>query len=235
LRPWGVSVGYGYDWFNDDRAAWREYAASIRRATPIGALILRGARAERFGLQDDQFEIEMYPRLRNGTYLYVSFALAPDHVLFPEHRYAADVYQALGGGFEGAVGFRRLQFDSPTDIYVGTLNKYLGDWLLTGRMFYIPDRAGESSKSYHGSFRRYFGSDGTSYIGGRYSRGFAREEIRNVSDFEVLQSDTLAADLNTTLGRRVTVGASFTRSNQQRVERADLRQSSATVTVGLRF
>lgn len=235
LRPWGIAAGYSYDWFNDNRTAWREYSATLRRATPVGAIILRGARAERFGLQDDQFEVEMYPRLRNGTYLYVAFALAPDPVLFPEYRYAADVYQSLGSGFEAAVGVRRLQFASPTNIYVGTLNKYIGSWLLTGRMFYVPDRTGESSKSYHGSFRRYFGEEGTSYLGARYSRGFAREEIRSLNDFEVLQSDTVAAELNATISRRLTLALSATRSHQQRLERGGLRQYSASATVGLRF
>lgn len=235
LRSWGVSAGYSTDWFTDDHTAWRQWSASLRRATRTGALILRGVRAERFDLQDDQFEVEMSPRLRTGTYLHVSVGVSPDHVLFPKYRVAADVYQALGSGFEAAVGLRRLQFDAATDIYAGTLNKYIGTWLLTGRMFYAPDQAGQSARSYHGSVRRYFGAVGTSFVGLRYSRGFAREEIRSVNDVEVLASDTVAGELNTNVGARLTVGMTASSSRQERVGRGELRQHSASATIGVRF
>lgn len=235
LRPWGVSAGYSAEWLKDDPAAWREFSASIRRATRIGALILRGARAERFGVQDDHFEFEMSPRLRSGTYLYASFGISPDHVLFPEYRVAADVYQALGSGFEVAAGLRRVKFDAPTDIYVGTLNKHVGKWLLSGRMFYAPDQPGESARSYHGSVRRYFGGVGASFVGLRYSRGFAREEIRTVNDFEVLSSDTVSGELNTNVGSRLTFGMTASSSRQERAGRGELRQHAASTTIGVRF
>jgi YaiO family outer membrane protein len=235
LRPWDVRSGYSYDWFSDHRTAWHETYASLKRATPVGAIILQGTRAKRFSLTDHQFEVEMYPRLRDGTYAYIAGGYAPDQQLYPRYRFAADIYQWLGAGLEGSFGFRRLGFGTVTDIYVGTLNKYVGDWLLTGRVFYVPDRAGQNSKSFHGSFRRYFGAGGTSYGGARYSRGFAREEIRSVNDFEVLGSDTFAVELQSDLGRRWRVSASGSTSRQDRLNRADLRQNSVSASVGFRF
>lgn len=235
LRPWQVSANENYDWFNDDRTAWKETQAALKRDTPIGSLIVRGSRAQRFSLTDNQFEVEMYPRFRPGTYAYVSAGYAPDKKLYPEYRYAADIYQSLGAGFEGSFGYRRLGFATKTDIYVATMNKYVGNWLLTGRMFYIPDRTGSSSRSYHGSFRRYFGSEGTSYVGARYSRGLARDEIRNINDFEVLASDTVALELQAYLGHRGVFSASGGTSRQERVDRQSLRQHSLSAGLGLRF
>lgn len=235
LRRWEATGGYGYDWFSDGATPWRESYASLKYATPVGSLILRGARAERFSLSDNQFEVEMYPRIRSGTYAYVAYASAPHAQLYPKYRYAADVYQSLGAGFEGSVGFRRLGFAAVTDLYVATLNKYVGSWLLTGRMYYVPNRTGNSSKSFHGSFRRYFGADGTSYLGARYSRGFAREEILSINDFEVLNSDTVAAELQSNLGNRWRASLSASSSRQDRVGRTDLRQHSVSAALGLRF
>ncbi len=235
LRRWEATGGYRYDWFSDGATPWRESYASLKYATPVGSLIVSGARAERFSLSDNQFEVEMYPRIRSGTYAYVAYAYAPHEQLYPKYRYAADIYQSLGAGFEGSVGFRRLGFASVTDLYVASLNKYVGNWLLTGRMYYVPNRTGNSSKSFHGSFRRYFGADGTSYLGARYSRGFAREEVVSINDFEVLNSDTVAAELQSNLGSRWRTSLAASSSRQDRVGRTDLRQYSVTATLGFRF
>lgn len=235
LRPWQVSVSESYDWFNDNRTAWNETQAALKRETRAGSVIVRGSRAQRFGLSDNQFEVEMYPRFRPGSYAYVSAGFAPDQKLYPQYRYAVDIYQSLGGGFEGSVGVRRLGFATRTSIYVATMNKYVGNWLLTGRMFYIPDRAGSASRSYHGSFRRYFGAEGSSYVGARYSRGLAREEIRTLNDFEVLSSDTVALELQAYLGHRGVFSASGGTSRQERVDRQSLRQHSLSAGLGIRF
>lgn len=235
LRPWQVSANENYDWFNDDRTSWKETQAELKRDTPVGSVIIRGSRAERFGLTDNQFEVDAYPRLRRGTYAYISAAYAPRQRLYPEYRYAADFYQSLGAGFEGSFGFRRLGFSSKTDIYLAAMNKYVGNWLLTGKVFYIPDRSGAGSRSYHASFRRYFGAEGTSYVGARYGRGLAREEIRNINDFEVLTSDTIALELQAYLGRRGLLTASGGSGRQERIDRGSLRQHSLSAGLGIRF
>ncbi len=234
LRPWEASVSENDDWFSNG-TSWQERQIQVRRATQVGSLIVRGSRAERFGLTDNLFEVDMYPRFRTGTYAYVSVGWAPDARLYPKYRYGADLYQSLGAGFEGSFGFRRLEFSSTTDIYVASMNKYVGNWLLTGRMYYVPDRTGATSRSYHGSFRRYFGADGTNYVGARYSHGFSREEVLSLNDFEVLNSDTVAGELNTTLGRRLRLGVSGTTSNQERLNISSLRQNSVSATLGVKF
>jgi YaiO family outer membrane protein len=233
LRFWQVRVGSSYEGFSDHRLAWRETQVSLSRATPIGSVILTGVRAQRFGLEDDQFEFEVYPRIRPGTYAYVAGAFSPDAVLFPEYRYAADLYQSLGAGFEGSVGFRKLGFGSGVNIYVGSLSKYYGRWLFIERTFLTPHSAG-TSRSYHGSFRRYFGDAGT-YVGMRYGRGGWREEVRNRNDFEVLDSDVVAAEATLVLRRRLELSVSGSHSREDRVERRDLRQYSLSSGLGFRF
>lgn len=233
LRLWQVRVSSAYDAFSDHRVAWREWQVSVGRTTPIGSILLKGSRAERFGLKDDQVEFEMYPRLRPGTYAYVAGAYSPNALLYPEYRYAADLYQSLGAGFEGSVGFRRLGFGRGVNIYAGSLSKYYGQWLFTGRAFVTPDSAG-TSRSYHGSFRRYFGDAGT-YVGLRYGRGGWREELRNRNDFDVLDSDAGAAEAIVILTGRLELNLTGSYSREDRVEQRGLRQYSLSTGLGFRF
>ena len=232
LRLWQVRVGASHGEFSDHRVAWREAQVSLGRATPIGSIILKGAHAQRFGLQDDQFELELYPRFRPGTYAYVAGAYSADAILYPEYRYAAELYQSLGAGFEASAGFRRLGFGRGVNIYGGSLSKYYGNWLFTGRTFVTPDSAG-ASRSYHGSFRRYFGDAGT-HVGLRYGRG-GREEVRNRNDFEVLDSDVGAAEATFILSGRLELNLTGSYSRENRAERRDVRQYSLSTGLGFRF
>lgn len=232
LRLWHVQVGASHDQVSDGRGAYREGQVSLSRATPIGSVSVRATRAKRFGLQDEQVEIEAYPRIRPGTYAYVAGAYSPQAELFPVYRYAADLYQSLGSGFEASAGFRRLGFGTGVKIYVGSLSKYYGNWLFTGKTFVTPGTAG-TARSYHASFRRYFGD--RTYAGLRYGRGSWREELRTLDDFEVLDADVLAADASITVRRRLELNVSGSYSREDRAERRHLRQYSLSTGMGFRF
>jgi len=233
-RHWRVGTVFGSDFFSDDRDPWRESQMSIaREGTPVGSLIMRLSHANRFASNDNQFEIEAYPRLRRGTYAFVGVGVAPSAELYPEYRVASDLYQSLGRGFEGSVGYRRLGFGTPVNIYVATLGKYAGPWLLTGRTFFVPDQT-EGSRSFHGSVRRYFG-DGETYVGARYGRGFGREELHTVNDFATLDSDTIAGEANVVLSRRLTLSAWGSRSRDERALSSTLTQYSIGGGLWVRF
>jgi len=215
-RPWWATVSYSTDTFNGDRDAWHEYAASITRMTPRGSAIVRASEARRFGLDDRLLEVEFYPKFRPGTYAFVSVGGAPDSTLYPSHRVAFDLYQAIGGGFEVSGGFRRLGFDSTTNIYVGTMSKYLGNWMLTGKVFHVPGEGPLDSTSFHGGFRRYVRGDGTSHVGVAYSHGSSREEIRNATDLTTLNADTVRGEIDQQFARRLRIFATAGTSREER-------------------
>jgi YaiO family outer membrane protein len=232
LRLWQARVGTSYDGFSD-RAAWRESQMSVGRSTPVGTVLIRGSRAEAFGLNDSQVEFEAYPRLRPGTYAYVAAAYSPNAILYPQYRYAVDLYQSLGAGFEGSAGFRRLGFGSGVNIYVGSLGKYYRNWLFSGRLFVTPNSAG-TSRSVHVSFRRYFGDRGT-YVGLRYGRGAWREELLTLNDFEVLNSDVGAAEATVILSGHLELDLIGSYGREDRVGQSDLREYSLSTVLGFRF
>jgi len=235
LRPWGLTAGYGGDRFSDQRTPWSEYAVSLSRFTPVGSVIGRVTRAARFGLSDTLYEVDAYPTIRPGTNAFVSFGLAKDENLFPGYRAAADVYQTLGRGYEVSVGMRRLGFTSTTDIYVGTLTKYVGNWMVTAKAFSVPDFDGpEDSISYHAVARRYVRGDGESFWGVGYSRGYSREELVDRAELQQLDADTFRANADIFIGRYV-VSATGSSSRQERAGRSTLWQHSFGASFTVQF
>ena len=232
MRLWRVRVGFSYDGFSDGRAGWRDTQVSIERAAAIGAVSVKATSAQRFGRHDGQIEVEAYPRLRAGTYAYVAAAYSRDAILFPGYRYAVDLSQSIGNGFEASIGFRRLGFGSGVNIYVGSLTKYYGNWLFNGRTFIAPGLT-TTTRSYHASARRYVGDDGT-YAGVRYGRGKSRE-VRTLNDFEVLDSDVVGAEAIFVVRRRVEVNVSGSYGREDRAGRAGLGQYSVATGLGFRF
>ena len=95
LRPWSAQLSHTVDWFDDDRATWKETAVTLGRITPIGTVLARGSYSERFGLSDTQFELEAYPRIRPGTYGYVNFGASFDKALYPGSRVGLELYRPL--------------------------------------------------------------------------------------------------------------------------------------------
>jgi YaiO family outer membrane protein len=206
LHPWAASTRVLSDSFSDGRDRWLEASAAIGRRTPVGSVVVRASRADRFARSDSQVEVEAYPRFRPGTYAYVAFGGGTDSTLYPETRVGAELYQALGRGVELSGGWRRLAFSEVTNIYVGSLTKYTGPWMVTGRVYHVPGPLGvDDSTTWQGQVRRYFGRGGTGFAGAGYSRGLAREEIRNSADFLTLGSDTVRGELDAPLGRRLRV------------------------------
>lgn len=233
-RPWGIGLSWGYDHFDDGRNAWESQAISLSRETLVGTVTVRGSRAERFGLDDAQVEVEFYPTLRAGTYAAIGVGYAPDGLLFPERRLTLELYQALGRGFEVSAGFRKLRFVDSTDIYAASLTKYIGNWMATARVSHVPSTTGKEATSIHADVRRYFGSEGTSFVGLGYGHGLWREEVRSTGDLLSLDSNTMRAQVDAAVSQRtnfqVNVGASRQGSIVARVW-----QFSLGAGIGFRF
>lgn len=234
-RPWQAGMLYSYDDFSDGRDDWHEAALFAGYETAVGPVIARASRASRFATTDDQFEAEFYPRVRAGTYATVTAAFSPDATLFPDWRLGVDVNQALGHGFEASAGIRRLAFDDPVTIYVGALSKYTGPWLLSGRVFHVPDDGTGRTTSYSTSARWYGGPAGASVVGVTYTRGFTRDEVRNVADLATRDSDSVRVQLDLEMrpGLIVVIGGALAR--QQPAPGRRLLQATLTTGLTTRF
>jgi YaiO family outer membrane protein len=231
LRVWQAQALYRHDTFDDDTASWQEGELSLRRRTRIGSVIARVSQARRFERDDTQFELDFYPSLRDGTYLYLSAGAAPGGGFFPDARFAADVYQSLGAGFEATAGYRRLEFDEGVDIYTAAVSKYHGRWLLTLRGYGKPDSAGDSL-SVHVNVRRYLGN-GIDFVGLRFGTGSSREEL--LEDVAVLDSDTFGGEAEISLTPSVALLARGGYSREERLLRDRLGRWSGTAGFAVKF
>jgi YaiO family outer membrane protein len=232
-RPWKVTTWYAFDTFNDGNA-WQEFATSVGRETPAGSVIVRGTNAQRFGYTDQLIEVEAYPSLRAGTYAYVGIGAGVQRDLYPVHRLSFDLYQSVGHGLEISGGYRRLKFSEPVSIYLGTATKYVGTWSLTGRVFFVPSEPSDSW-SFHGESRRYFGSAGTSFVGGTFSHGFNRDEPRGLGDTILLHSNTVRGQADIAVSPRSRLLITVSTSRQERPLRIPLWQTSVSAGAAYGF
>lgn len=232
-RLWIAQLAYGLDAFDDGQNPWHEAQASLKRQTRFGAVIVRYSHAHRFSLDDDQVELEAYPRLRPGTYAYVNVGFSPESVLYPDYRVAGDLYQSLPWSLELSGGYRRLGFGDAVDIWTAYLAKYYGNWLFWVRTYLTPGAVG-TSRSFQFASRRYFG-DGIDYLGLRYSHGSAPEEQRTVNDVLLLDSDGVQAEANWSLGTRWIANLTAGWSHEERILQGDLNRFTAGLSLSYRF
>jgi YaiO family outer membrane protein len=233
--PWTASAWVTRDIFDKDRDPWTETAITVGWQAPVGSMLVRGSQANRFDLQDRQIELEFYPTLRAGTYAFAGIGIGVDERLYPEHRFAFDLYQSLGRGFEVSGGFRRLGFDDPTHIYVGTLVKYVGNWMYTGKVFLVPDSTTSNSWSYHGNVRRYFGAASASFLEGGYMHGLSRDEPRGRGDLVRVDADSVRGQADIALNSRLHLSMTAGTSRQERALRDPLWQTTLGAGFSARF
>ena len=233
LRKFTASFDHSTEWFSDGRDPWQEAQVQLSRDTGIGSVIARFDRANRFGLTSQMVELDAYPHIRKGTYAYLNVGYSPDANLYPQTRFGAELYQSLGHGFEASGGIRQLHFGGNLRIYTASLTKYYGDWMFTGRTFLTPDIVG-TSRSGQLQVRRYLGSV-TDYIGLRVGYGSSPTEITSLTDIQILNSQSFAAEINHALGRRFMILAHFGYSYEDRIGITGLRHYLADVTTYYRF
>ncbi len=234
-QPHSAALAHTRDWFDDDRAPWGETSLTLGRETAHGSVLLRASHVDRFGLSDQLVEVEAYPRFREGTYAYLGFGAGTQSALYPDWRLGFELYQSLPGALEVSAGYRRLAFADPVNIAVGSVSKYLGNWMLTARVYHVPVAGDGDSTSTFASVRRYFGDSGASYVGVRYGHGLAREELRDSADLVNLGTDSLALEIDTELRRHVRIAVTTGFSRQERAAQPALWQITLGTTLGIRF
>jgi YaiO family outer membrane protein len=120
-----IKLDYRYEDFPDDFIdPWHLAYLQYGHRFDWGSLLFRVDWAGRFGSTGVQYEVDSYPKLPRRMYLYLNFGFSSSS-LFPDRRYGAELYKNFDKGWEGSIGFRRLEFDeNDVMIYTGTVAKY---------------------------------------------------------------------------------------------------------------
>lgn len=165
---------YEYQEFDEILDPWQLYRFEYTKRSSAATVIGRVNRSERFDQWGNQYEIDLYPKFRDGTYGYLSAGYSEDSI-FPEWRFGAQIYQSLPHSFEVSLGARRLEFDSSeVDIFTGSIAKYKGNYYVSLQPF-LTARSGDDSLSGVLTIRNYYGSS-DDYLEFRGSYGERPEE-----------------------------------------------------------
>lgn len=230
-----VYINHTYDWFSDGRNGQLETTLSFSNPTPIGSVITRVNRADRYGEVDYQTELDYYPHFRPGTYADFNVGYAIHGSLYPSYKVSADLFQSVGHGVELSGGYRRLDFSTGVDIYTFAVAKYLGNFLFTGRGFVVPGSPGTSGTGLV-SARYFLGSEGLhNYIELRYSHGASPALAQTTQDIEVLNSARYIVVFDKSLGLRWVSEFSGGMGQAQRLGLSHLRQYEVSGFLFYRF
>ncbi len=153
-----ATFSYTHDELTEGFDPWDQYSISIGRKFSFGSVIGRVNQARRFNTNGTQVEVDAYPRIRDGTYLYLNAGRSSDSI-FPSQRYGFEIFQNLSHAWEASLGTRYLEFDqSIVRIYTGTVGKYIGNYYYLFRANFVPDDAGDSFSG-RMQIRRYYGDE----------------------------------------------------------------------------
>lgn len=204
---------------------WRELFVAAEVPTRIGATVARVGRAERGEDDGTELALEAYPRFGSRTYALLSAAAASGDPVYPDWRLGLEIYHGFAGGWEGSLGYRRLEFDDGVDLATASLGHYVGNWLFSGRVYVTED-----DTAVQGIARRYFG-EGRQYVGLRIARGSARSEVRTDIDLAAFDSTEAAVEGRFHLGSRWFVDGLAGWGDAEDGE----ERRFGTVAVGVRF
>lgn len=188
-----VGVGYrGLHFLQSsiDTKPWHlVYAEYGRRTRPLGPVLFRANYAIRpdIDMTSLQIEVDAYPTVRQGTYLYLNAGFSPDRKLFPITRFGFELHQALPASWEVSGGFRILNFDETESliltkdllIITGSLSKYYKKYYFSLRPYFTFSSVSDdpNSRSVFFTARRFLSSN-EHYLSLTVGRGFSADYDR---------------------------------------------------------
>lgn len=183
-----LTINYWAYTFNNDNP-WNFASAAIGRKTSnFGTVTLRYNYASRFGQEGHQVEIDAYPAIAKGIYMYFNTGIS-DKKNFPFSRLSIEPYVKLPLSFEMSFGFRYLNFDdsriaaldsNKVIIYTGTIGKYYGNYWFSVRPYFTHGTE-RWSKSVNLTVRRYL-ADADSYLSVILGTGISPDEQQYAFD-----------------------------------------------------
>jgi YaiO family outer membrane protein len=149
-----LKISYERSTFNKILDDWNLYEIEYTKKLPSVTLISRVLNAYRYNEQGNQYEMDVYPFKKGSYYFYVNLGFS-DADIFPDKRIGFEIYKVFQRSLELSAGFRHIIYsDDAVTLYTSSLWKYLGNYLVSPRIFYSPQDIG-SSTSYILEIRRY--------------------------------------------------------------------------------
>jgi YaiO family outer membrane protein len=185
-----ASAAAGYDWQLQAGASHTGYAQSrgdvtdhyvaLRRYFEHASLALEWLNVDRFDKTDTAWALDSYVDLWRRAYANLRYQHGPDHTLFPETAWRAELFQGVGEGWELSAGFDQLLFNSNTvDIYSVGVGKYVGAWYLRWKHLFTHSNTSDGNGDQLLG-RWYWAGDADSYLELRGGIGRSTQELAGV-------------------------------------------------------
>ena len=149
-----IGISYSVDIYDkNDRDPMHYTTVQYSRQTKYGSFNAKLDYSNRFKTDNYLYELDLYPRIKEGMYAYLSagFSNSP---LNPSFRYGAELYTSLPKSFEASLGIRGIKFSSTTIIYTGSIGWYTGNSYWVFRPYVTPGSPG-TSMSGNLEYRKY--------------------------------------------------------------------------------
>ena len=201
--------------FSDERGNHTDHhlVFSLKISPDIGYLHLKYNQTHRYGKQDSQFGIELYPHLWRKAYGYIDIRFSPEAIHYPSSSYLLEIYQSFLGSAEISLGYRRMNFEiEPVNVYLGSVGYYVGNFYPYLRWYYTPEEEGKNF-SWFVNVRRYFTKD--NYLALGYGQGSRPFDIITIEDVFVRKSWIFLAEWDWTILERIHLKIQFTHRNEK--------------------
>lgn len=185
-----LGVRAGLEVFNETFNPAFYGAVQLARNNDWGNSTLRLNYANRFQTSGLQGEVDLYPKIAGTVYGYLNYGYS-ESILFPQHRFGAEVYSGFLQSFEASLGLRHLMFSRNVTIYTGSLAWYHKSMWWSFRPFVTLDK--QTGTLFSGTFkvRRYFGNP-NNYLELNGGLGFS-PDIRTIQTSNGLSEDEIFA------------------------------------------
>lgn len=157
-----ISFKYAQDIFSKIYDPMYYYTLQYGKSTKRGSIFARYNLNKKFGEYGSQIEMDAYPSITKGLYAYLNLGYS-NSPIFPAWRYGFQIYKSLPKSFEASIGFRTLKFgDKFTNIYTGSIGKYIGNSFVFVVPYFIPSNEGLSNsvsityRKYRATANQYF-------------------------------------------------------------------------------
>jgi YaiO family outer membrane protein len=181
-----------------------------------------------------QFEAETYPKISNKNYAYLSYAYSPGKY-FPTHRSAVELWQILPEGWAISAGLNYYYFDRHIFIAMGSVEKYINKYWLSGKCYvYFKDEG--PTTSFYLNIRRYFND--FNYLQLTLGTGTAPDEPFDIkSDIMRLSANSIRLAYNFSISGRLSlrIGAGYSREEYEESMMRDRFEGSLNLIYAIKM
>lgn len=167
-HEWALSVGATHT--TAGSASADDNSLTLRRYADWGSIALERISVRRFGLVDQAWAVDAYPRLWSGAYANVRYQTSDRADLYPDRSWRVELFQNVGSGWELAASHDELGFGSGVRIQAVALGRYWGSFFARWRHQAVKSDS-SSGRGNRLLVRYYYKGDADHYVEGNVSQG----------------------------------------------------------------